>query len=152
MLQATVARLAGNSFTIKGWSVTLVSALLAFAVKELDWHLAALSILPLVLFWGLDAYYLRQERLFRHLYETVRTKVLSNDPSGPALFSMNADQQKAHVGSLRQVAFDGPILAFHGSLALLILLGVIIGLHGVHAQEIRTGSNFSVAMGKSVAS
>ena len=56
LIQAIVARLAANSFTIKGWSVTIGSALLAFSVKDSDWHLALLTLLPILLFWGQDAY------------------------------------------------------------------------------------------------
>jgi len=33
MIQAVVNRLAGNSFTVKGWSVALVSALLVLAAR-----------------------------------------------------------------------------------------------------------------------
>jgi len=34
MIQAVVARLAQNSFALKGWSVTLVAACLALGAKE----------------------------------------------------------------------------------------------------------------------
>ena len=53
MIQGVVNRLAHSSALLKGWS-----ALLAF--------------LPAVVFWGLDGYYLWQERLFRNLYKHVR--------------------------------------------------------------------------------
>ena len=34
MIQAVIARMAGNSFLIKGWSVTLVAALFALAAAN----------------------------------------------------------------------------------------------------------------------
>jgi hypothetical protein len=68
-LQGVVQRLAGNSFLIKGWAVTLVSAVLGFALKDATTSpLAYLAIVPILLFWGLDGYYLAVERNVRHLY------------------------------------------------------------------------------------
>ena len=40
MIQTIIARLATNSFAVKGWSITLASALLALTFKDLDWHFA----------------------------------------------------------------------------------------------------------------
>jgi hypothetical protein len=71
VIQAVITRLAGNSFSIKGWTVVLVAALLAVAVKEQAAAFAATALLPIVFFWGLDAYYLLQERLFRDLYRRL---------------------------------------------------------------------------------
>jgi hypothetical protein len=67
ILQNIIARMAQNSFTIKGWAVTVVGALLAFSSKETDRWMAICAIYPAIAFWGLDAYYLMQERLFRDL-------------------------------------------------------------------------------------
>jgi len=41
-------------------------------LKDLSSSYLYLSILPALAFWGLDAYYLRQERLFRELYNSIR--------------------------------------------------------------------------------
>jgi hypothetical protein len=70
-IQAAVSRMAANSFLLKGWSVTLVAGLFALAANQADALLAAVALLPALAFWGLDAYYLRQERLFRALYHDV---------------------------------------------------------------------------------
>jgi hypothetical protein len=71
MLQAVISRLAGNSFTIKGWGITLVAALLAFVAKDGKPHNAWIALMPTIAFWGLDAYYLGLERAFRDLYKRV---------------------------------------------------------------------------------
>jgi hypothetical protein len=71
-IQAAMARMAGNSFLLKGWAVTLTGGLLALAFKQIDLHYLALSIAVLFLFWSLDSYYLSAERRFRALYEKVR--------------------------------------------------------------------------------
>lgn len=72
MIEAVIARLAGNSFTIKGWSTALVSALLAFLAKDGDPTYAWIALVPALVFWTLDAYYLGLERAFRDLYDAVR--------------------------------------------------------------------------------
>src|ERR1043165_7437493 len=72
-IQSVITRMAGNSFLIRGWSVTLVSALFALAAKDADRRFAVISYFPSILFWVLDAYYLSQERKFRSLYDSVRT-------------------------------------------------------------------------------
>lgn len=70
MVQAVVTRMANNSFMIKGWCITLVSALLAFAIgKEGNPWLIVVSFLPVLMFWYLDGYFLQQERLFRRVYD-----------------------------------------------------------------------------------
>jgi hypothetical protein len=71
-LQAIINRLAQNSFIVKGWSVTLFAAIFAFLeTQNVDPTAYMLPIIPALIFWGLDSYYLRQERLFRHLYAAV---------------------------------------------------------------------------------
>ena len=75
MIQAVVARLAGNPFLMRGWAFTLTGAFLGFAVNKSDAGLATAALVPIVVFWPPDTYYLRTERLFRSLYE----KVGSND-------------------------------------------------------------------------
>ena len=71
MLQGNIERMAGNSANCKSWMVTIVSALMALqcSIKALDgWIL--LGILPILLFWYLDVYYLHRERGMRNL-ETI---------------------------------------------------------------------------------
>ncbi len=74
-LQGIITRMANCSFLLKGWSVILVAALLALtaATKE-KVAFIAISFVPVIVFWLLDAYYLWQERLFRDVYNAVRTK------------------------------------------------------------------------------
>ena len=72
MIQTVVARLASNSFVLKGWSVTLATALLGFAGRQQDAQLARITLLPALAFWALDAFYLAQERQYRELFALAR--------------------------------------------------------------------------------
>src|SRR5690242_11525377 len=94
MLQGVINRMAGNSFLLKGWCVTLVSALLALAASGSDKRFTLLPYYPVLMFWILDGYFLRQERLFRKLYERVR---LTDESLID--FSMDTDQFKNQVDS-----------------------------------------------------
>ncbi len=71
-IQLVITRMNVNSFLIKGWNITIVAALFALSAKDADRGFVLLSIFPTIIFWGLDTYFLKQERLFRHLYDRVR--------------------------------------------------------------------------------
>lgn len=70
-IQAVVGRLGNNGFLVKGWAITVTGVFFGFAVESDDWRLALISVIPVVAFWGIDAYFLRSERLFRALYAEV---------------------------------------------------------------------------------
>lgn len=74
MVQEVIKRMASNSFSLKGWAVSLVAGIFALSSKESDKMYFLVAYIPCIIFWGLDAYYLRQERLFRALYDMVRLK------------------------------------------------------------------------------
>lgn len=73
LIQGVVARLANNSFYMKGWALTVAGAFFAFSAKDLNPRIAAVGLLPVLAFWGLDGYFLSRERLYRVLYDAVRT-------------------------------------------------------------------------------
>jgi hypothetical protein len=70
-IQNIITRKNGNSFVIKGWSVTLVAALFALAAKDTDKRLLLVAYVPVFTFWFLDGFFLSFERRYRDLYETV---------------------------------------------------------------------------------
>jgi hypothetical protein len=83
-IQATITRQASNSFAVKGWSLTVSAAVYAYAGSHLHWWTALVGLMPSLSFGWLDAFYLRQERMFRELY----TDTIKSDTSIP-MFSMN---------------------------------------------------------------
>ena len=62
-----------NSFVYKGWALSIFTALLILLSRNYKLY-GYLGSIPLFGFWVLDAYYLRQERLFRKLYDSIRIK------------------------------------------------------------------------------
>ena len=85
MIQAVITRMAGNSFLVKGWTVTLVTALFVLAAADANRFFVYVAYLPAVMFWALDAYFLRQERLFSE-NSTTKFERLRMERS---IFSMN---------------------------------------------------------------
>ena len=71
-IQVVINRMAGNSFLLKGWAITLVAALFALSAKDTNQSYIFIAYFPIVIFWVLNGYFLSQERLFRDLYDYVR--------------------------------------------------------------------------------
>jgi hypothetical protein len=70
-IQNIINLMNSNSFQIKEWMITIVSALLALYASSDNVTYVFVAIVPTLLFWYLDAYYLQQERKFRELYKDV---------------------------------------------------------------------------------
>ena len=71
ILQNCISRMAHNSAQCKTWCLTLSAALIALSIntncsKGFSW----LVLLPLVVFWFLDTYYLQLEIAFRDIYNS----------------------------------------------------------------------------------
>ena len=85
LIQNVISRMAGNLFYLKGWTITLVTALFALATtKGANPLYPIIAFLPVCVFWILDGYFLSLERSFRALYDEVRKR----DPTDID-FSMN---------------------------------------------------------------
>jgi hypothetical protein len=111
LMQAVITRMAGNSFLIRGWSVTLVSALFALAAKDADRTFVMVSYFPCVMFWCLDAFYLSQERKFRSLYDAIRQRSETDFSMDTRAVSRKRDRWSAAVLSLTVLLFHGGIIA-----------------------------------------
>lgn len=85
-VQNVITRMNTNSFQIKGWMITIVSALLALYANNEKVLYVFLAIVPVIIFWCLDAFYLKQERLYRKLYQDI----VDNNDINP--FDMNANR------------------------------------------------------------
>ena len=73
MIQGVIHRLSNATFLNKRWSFTLTAVLLGFAIQQQACWIAVASAVVTLCFWALDHDFLRSERLFRKLYEHVRT-------------------------------------------------------------------------------
>jgi hypothetical protein len=121
-IQAVITRLANDSFLMKGWALTVAGAFYGFAVKGTSWKVAAIGLMPVLVFWGLDAYFLRQERLFRGLYDQVRQRNPRIEP-----FSMNAAAYASGAASWGRTLVSQTLAPFYGPVFIVgILLTAIL--------------------------
>lgn len=123
MIQNVINRMAGNSFLLKGWSVTLVSALFALATKDSNPLFLFVAYFPCICFWLLDAYFLRQERLYRKLYSNVCGK-----GENEIDFSMDASVFSASVQSWGRTAFSNTLSLFYGTVFFTVVVVTTIAV------------------------
>ena len=74
MILTIIGRMSNNSFLLKGWSVTLVTGVFALMSNNCNNFFFPIAFFPVIIFWCLDSYYLKIERLYRELYKTVIEK------------------------------------------------------------------------------
>lgn len=110
LVSAIISRMAQNSFTVRGWSITIVTAIVALGVQSLSPRMVVAALIPIIVFWAIDAFYLWQEQGFRRLYDVVR--ILSEDEIDFSLTPTN-------VATPLRVMLTTPIL-------LLLYLGLAI--------------------------
>lgn len=115
-VQAVINRLANNSFVMKGWALTVSSAILGFAASRSDPLLALVAVTPALAFWVLDTYFLRQERAFRAMFDDIAEKKVAGFEIKPAPY---AARQSWSVGWSMSLAL------FYGAIVVVIILVVI---------------------------
>jgi hypothetical protein len=121
MIQAVVTRMARNSFLIKGWTVTLVAALFALGAADTNALFVYVAYFPAFMFWALDAYFQRQEHLFRKLYDHVRRV-----QDGPVDFSMSTKPFQEKVKGIWGVGWSYTLRLFHGTVTATIVVVVVV--------------------------
>lgn len=122
MIQNVMTRMASNSFLLKGWTVTIVVGLLAFAnIAEMDSKYILIAFVPTVFFWVLDGFFIHQEWLFRELYEKV---VTINNEAGID-FSMNTKPFNSWKNSWISAIFSITLLIFYIPIIAVIIIAIL---------------------------
>ena len=122
MVQGVISRMASNSFALKCWAITLVAGIFALAGKDADKMYFLVAYIPIVGFWGLDSYYLMQERLYRSIYDKVRKK-----EENQIDFEMNVSlsEFKVNKNNLKDCLLSKTELWFYFPLTI-VTAGIII--------------------------
>ena len=119
-IQQVITRMNANSFKIKGWTVTLVSALLAVCASTKDETFVLTALFPAIVMWFLDAYYLMQERKFRGLYGDVAGYTSHHPDIAP--YAMRPDLYSGGRFSYFSALLSRTI----GTLYIVICLGLVL--------------------------
>lgn len=117
----TINRMSTNSFLVKGWAITIISALFIFSDNKMNERILAIAILAMIIFWYLNAYFLQQERKFRALFDEVR--VLSE---GEIDFSMSTDKFKTDEYTLMSGIFGKTVWPLYMAIILMTFIVQLI--------------------------
>jgi len=75
ILQSVIQRMANNSASSKAWCITLVSAILVIVADKAKPQYAWIAVIPMILFFVLDSYYLALEKGIRNAYNDFIKKL-----------------------------------------------------------------------------
>lgn len=126
MIQSIISRMSQNSFSLKGWTITLVAGIFALAAKDANLSFFLISYMPIILFWFLDSYYLQMERKYRAFYNHLINTEVETD------FNLNPpkpdwEQKTCYIQSL----LSKTEVPFYCILAVLIAIVILIIQKGV---------------------
>lgn len=127
IIQNIIDRMARCSFHLKEWTIVVESALLGLSVSIQKSLVLLIAIIPALIFWILDSYYLQQERGFRHTYSR------NSDMSQPIfsyaikiyLYKDNKNDKELENTCFCRVLFsftELPYVIFIGLLIITILI------------------------------
>src|SRR5262249_49649020 len=126
LVQAVVARMASNGAALKNWCITVTTAVCGFAITLQKPFVGLLALFPIIMFMLLDAQYLRLERRFRALFDSVRTGDWEQMPTFQ--IGLNAAPKISYaavVGSWSILSFYVPLAA--GVIVVVTIAGCLYG-------------------------
>lgn len=124
LVQNCISRMANNSFLLKGWSISLISVILAIIYEKINLIQISLILAIIILyFWYLDAYFLREERKYRKLYEwIIKQRPKKNNKR---LYSLNAHRFDKDVDSIIDIMKSKTLKWFYGipfTISIIVLI------------------------------
>lgn len=128
LIQACITRMAQNSFTCKGWNLTLLAALLALSKDVMPHYITGSIMVYLDLcFWGMDAFFLQQERKYREKYKWVIKNRLITDNF---LFDLNPNNEIMISNTAKvsyfQVVFSKTLWPMYAGILVLSVIYIFI--------------------------
>lgn len=155
-IQDVIARMNRNAFQLKGWSITIVSALAALAVDKGSLLLFIVAAVVTAPFCFLDAYYHLMERQFRGLYNDV-----IKGCSDIKLFSMpikrytpkeaKTDEERKKYTYWRVVC-SRSVIWFYGTMCLLCIGAFLVCLKGPLLSQKKLDVDFHCAKAATIGS
>lgn len=117
MVQGVINRMASNSFALKALAVTIAAAIIAITGTQQDApaSVSYVGLFPVVVFWLMDAKYLRLERLYRKLYDHIRK---GEDFEA---FSMSTTSFDEGVSSTLRIAVSWSVIWFYLAVAAALV-------------------------------
>jgi hypothetical protein len=128
-IQHIISRMATNSFIIKGWTVVVLGIILLLSSTL---YQALIAVFVVLIFWYLDAYFLRQKKTYKALYNEIVENKLN---TGDEFFSMRTARYEAGIEVPRpgKLMLSKTLLIFYGSILTLTCayVGILSALSSV---------------------
>jgi hypothetical protein len=124
-ISETIARMAQHCFAVRTLAVTIVGGIATYAINVRDPRVLYGGLLVTLVFWFLDGYYLRLERLYRRLFDDVRRG------TGPSDLDMSVTAFR-DTASWSASARSPAVIPLYLVLLLLLGLGLLISLPAGH--------------------
>lgn len=123
LIQSCITRMAQNSFMIKGWFVSIYAVILALLPEKINLFLLCTALVAVnLIFWYLDGFFLRTEKVYRKIYDWVLEVRPQNNRElmyqlNPSKFNGKIEE----VESVREVMWSKTLRWFY-----LIPLGIVV--------------------------
>ena len=120
IVQKIIDRMASNSFKIKGWAITIIMGTLILKTEKTG---ILLALLPTIVFWYLDTYYLQLEKKFRALYDKI-----VNDNLADNYIPFSLSLEGIEVTGKFKIMFSVSIGLLYELIGLLIIAYYIVNV------------------------
>ena len=120
IIQNVINRMASSSSSSKAWCITLVSAILVIIADKNKPDFAFITIIPTILFFVLDAYYLALEQGFRNSYNNFIKKLHNDELNSEDLYAVKPSGNLFFLFLKSLKSFS--VYPFYLTLLIMILL------------------------------
>jgi hypothetical protein len=121
-IQNIITRFNTNSFQIKGIAVAILTGLFAVYATTPKVIFILIGIPPLIIFWGINSYYLLQERKFRGIYNDITGLTNYNSVNSYEMPVKKYTKAKHRQFNYWNVVFSSTMIWFYLSLIILMTL------------------------------
>ena len=136
-LQNNISRMNTNSVQTKGWCVAIVAALLAIFADTNNLLFVYVSLIPIILFCILDAFYLLQEHKFIAMYNSF----IKGDDKSPKVYEMPMKEFEKGFFAFLNALKSWSVLPVYGLLFVLVLLINLKCDMSIKKQEVESSVN-----------
>lgn len=139
MIERVVTQFSNKSFLLKGWTITVVAALLALSGSAGTPIPVYVAFLPTLGLWVLDGYFLSRERRYRKLFRRVHSQLemtsdttklgISSDGGDPYTpFTMDTSTFHKDETSWFRTLFSRTLVIFYASIIAVLTVSILVSI------------------------
>lgn len=128
LVQNCINRMAKNSFMLKGWLITIYTIVLTLLPEKIEFDkIFIVMISSTCLFWYLDAFFLKNEKIYREIYEWILKERPKNNRE--LLYQLNPNKFTTKISevSIIKTMFSKTLLIFYGIPSVVIIYLFVMG-------------------------